>query len=176
MGLLRYIKFAPKRSKNKLVHKNAVTRVHGSCSLQVMGSCPRGFCWAPPVHSFKFLVVALLFCPLSSNFKPLLCWVFLFFAFSFKLSVKLLLLSSNWSAILFPGSRFASLSINTFLAHDVVMPWAFGGTPMALNYSLSHSILINLFIKVKLNTLLLPPLLVVLLLFQVPFTHMFGIF
>ena len=30
------------------------------------------------------------------------------------------------------------------------MPWAFG---------LTHSILINLFIKVKLNTLLLPPLL-----------------
>ena len=26
-------------SKNKLVHENAVTRVHGGCSLQVMGSC-----------------------------------------------------------------------------------------------------------------------------------------
>ena len=42
---------------------------------------------------------------------------------------------------------------------DVVMPWAFGGTRMALDHSLTHSILINLFIKVKLNTLLLPPLL-----------------
>ena len=26
------------RSKNKLVRENAVTRAHGSCSLQVMGS------------------------------------------------------------------------------------------------------------------------------------------
>ena len=34
------------------------------------------------------------------------------------------------------------------------MPWAFGGTR-----SLTHSILINLFIKVSLNTLLFPPLL-----------------
>ena len=42
---------------------------------------------------------------------------------------------------------------------DVVMPWAFGGTRMALDHSLTHSILINLFIKVRLNTLLLPPLL-----------------
>jgi len=25
-------------SKNKLVHENAVTQAHGSCSLQVMGS------------------------------------------------------------------------------------------------------------------------------------------
>ena len=39
------------------------------------------------------------------------------------------------------------------------MPWAFGGTRAALDHSLTHSILINLFIKVKLNTLLLPPLL-----------------
>ena len=43
------------------------------------------------------------------------------------------------------------------------MPWAFGGTRMALDHSLTHSlthsILINLVIKVKLNTLLLPPLL-----------------
>ena len=46
---------------------------------------------------------------------------------------------------------------------DVVMPWAFGRTRMALDHSLTHSlthsILINLFIKVRLNTLLLPPLL-----------------
>ena len=42
---------------------------------------------------------------------------------------------------------------------DVVMPWAFGGTRMELTHSLTHSILINLFIKVWLNTLLLPPLL-----------------
>ena len=46
---------------------------------------------------------------------------------------------------------------------DVVMPWAFGDTRMALDHSLTHSlthsILINLFIKVRLNTLLLPPLL-----------------
>ena len=35
------------------------------------------------------------------------------------------------------------------------MPWAFGGTRMALD----HSLIINLFIKVRLNTLLLPPLL-----------------
>ena len=42
---------------------------------------------------------------------------------------------------------------------EVVMPWAFGGTRMALDHSLTHSILINLFIKVRLNTLLLPPLL-----------------
>ena len=42
---------------------------------------------------------------------------------------------------------------------DVVIPWAFGGTRMALDHSLTHSILINLFIKVKLNTLLLPHLL-----------------
>ena len=42
---------------------------------------------------------------------------------------------------------------------DVVMPWAFGGTRMALDHSLTHSILINLFIKVRLNTLLLPPFL-----------------
>ena len=39
------------------------------------------------------------------------------------------------------------------------MPWAFGGTRMALDHSLTHSTLINLFIKVRLNTLLLPPLL-----------------
>ena len=39
------------------------------------------------------------------------------------------------------------------------MPWAFGRTRMALDHSLTHSILINLFIKVRLNTLLLPPLL-----------------
>ena len=39
------------------------------------------------------------------------------------------------------------------------MPWAFGGTQMVLDHSLFHSILINLFIKVRLNTLLLPPLL-----------------
>ena len=43
------------------------------------------------------------------------------------------------------------------------MPWAFGGSRMALDHSLTHSlthsILINLFIKVRLNTLLLPPLL-----------------
>ena len=47
------------------------------------------------------------------------------------------------------------------------MLWAFGGTRMALDHSfthslthsLTHSILINLFIKVRLNTLLLPPLL-----------------
>ena len=46
---------------------------------------------------------------------------------------------------------------------DEVMPCAFGGTQMALNHSLTHSlthsIVINLFIKVRLNTLLLPPLL-----------------
>ena len=53
---------------------------------------------------------------------------------------------------------------------DVFMPWAFGGTRMALDHSLTHSlthslvslthsILINLVIKVGLNTLLLPPLL-----------------
>ena len=41
---------------------------------------------------------------------------------------------------------------------DVVIPWAFGGTRMALDHSLTHSIFINLFIKVSLNTLLLPPL------------------
>ena len=29
----------PNRSKNKLAHENAVARVHGSCSLRVMGSC-----------------------------------------------------------------------------------------------------------------------------------------
>ena len=44
------------------------------------------------------------------------------------------------------------------------MPWAFGGTRMTLDHSLTHalthSILINLFIKVKLNTLLLPHLLI----------------
>ena len=43
------------------------------------------------------------------------------------------------------------------------MTWTFGGTQMALDHSLTHSlthsILINLFIKVRLNTLLLPPLL-----------------
>ena len=42
------------------------------------------------------------------------------------------------------------------------MPWAFGGTQMALDHSLTHSlthsILINLFIKVRSDTLLLPPL------------------
>ena len=27
------------RSKNKLVYENDVTRAHGSCSLQVKGSC-----------------------------------------------------------------------------------------------------------------------------------------
>ena len=40
------------------------------------------------------------------------------------------------------------------------MPWAFGGTRMALDHSLTHSlthsILINLLIQVNLNTLLLP--------------------
>ena len=41
------------------------------------------------------------------------------------------------------------------------MPWAFEGTRMALDHSLTHSLTIpiNLFIKVRLNTLLLPPLL-----------------
>ena len=39
------------------------------------------------------------------------------------------------------------------------MPWVFGGTRMALTHSLTHLIFINLFIKVRLNTLLLPPLL-----------------
>ena len=43
------------------------------------------------------------------------------------------------------------------------MPWAFGGTRMALGHSLTHSlthsILINFLIKVKLSNLLLPPLL-----------------
>ena len=39
---------------------------------------------------------------------------------------------------------------------DVVMPWAFGGTRMALDHSHTHSIFINLFIKDRLNTLLLP--------------------
>ena len=43
------------------------------------------------------------------------------------------------------------------------MPWAFGGTRMALDHSLTHSLthstLINLFIKVRLNTLLLRPIL-----------------
>ena len=46
---------------------------------------------------------------------------------------------------------------------DVVMPWAFGGTRMTLDHSLTlslaQSILINLFIKVRLNTLPFPPLL-----------------
>ena len=42
---------------------------------------------------------------------------------------------------------------------DVVIPWAFGGSQMALTHSLSHSILINLFIKLGLNNYLLPPLL-----------------
>ena len=65
---------------------------------------------------------------------------------------------------------------------DVVVPWAFRGTRSlthslshSLTHSITHSILINLFIKVRLNTLLLSPYLV-LLLFQVPFTHIFGIF
>ena len=63
---------------------------------------------------------------------------------------------------------------------NVVMPWAFGATRMALDHSLTHSlthflILINLFIEVRLNTLIYLPYLV-LLLFQVPFKHMFGIF
>ena len=39
------------------------------------------------------------------------------------------------------------------------MPWAFGSTRRALDHSLTHSILINLFMKVRLNTLLLPALL-----------------
>ena len=47
--------------------------------------------------------------------------------------------------------------------NDVAMPWAVGGTRMAFDHSLTHlltqAILINLFIKVKLNNLLLPPLL-----------------
>ena len=59
------------------------------------------------------------------------------------------------------------------------MPWAFGGTRMeldhSLTHSLTHSILINLFIKVTL-TLYSHLLYLVLLLFQVPFTNMFGIF
>ena len=43
---------------------------------------------------------------------------------------------------------------------DVDIPWAlFGDTRMALDHSLTHSILINLFIEVKLNTLHLPSLL-----------------
>ena len=48
---------------------------------------------------------------------------------------------------------------------DVVMPWAFGGTRMALDHSLTHSfthsilMIINIFIKARLNTLLLPPFL-----------------
>ena len=42
---------------------------------------------------------------------------------------------------------------------EVDMPWAFGGIRMALDHSLTHSILINLVIKVRLNTLLLPTLL-----------------
>ena len=57
------------------------------------------------------------------------------------------------------------------------MPWAFGGTRMELDHSvtqsLTYSILINLFIKVKLYYSYLPY--IVSLLFKEPFTHMFGI-
>ena len=42
---------------------------------------------------------------------------------------------------------------------EEVIQWAFRGTRIARDHSLTHSILINLFIKVRLNTLLLPPLL-----------------
>ena len=45
----------------------------------------------------------------------------------------------------------------------------------SLIHSLTHSILIILFIKVKLYTLLLPPLLSISFL-QSAFMHMFGIF
>ena len=62
------------------------------------------------------------------------------------------------------------------------MPWAFGGTRMALDHSLTHSlaqsILINIFIKVRLNTLPLPPLLSITFVSSAFYalTHMFGIF
>ena len=58
---------------------------------------------------------------------------------------------------------------------DVVMPWAFGGTQMALNHSPTHSILINLFIKVRLNTLLLPPLLSITFFPNAFYVHVWNI-
>ena len=54
------------------------------------------------------------------------------------------------------------------------MPWAFGSTRMALDHSLTHSILINLFIKVRLNTLLLPPLLSITFV-EVPVSYLWRI-
>ena len=67
------------------------------------------------------------------------------------------------SPVFAPPAAFSllpnSLTFHFYLMDDVVMPWAFGGTRMTLDHSLTHalthSILINLFIKVKLNTLLL---------------------
>ena len=59
------------------------------------------------------------------------------------------------------------------------MPWAFGGTRMALDHSLTHSlthsILINLFIKVRLNTLLLPPLLSITFFPNAFYVHVWNI-
>ena len=55
------------------------------------------------------------------------------------------------------------------------MPWAFGGTQMVLDHSLFHSILINLFIKVRLNTLLLPPLLSITFVPSAFYTYVWNI-
>ena len=60
---------------------------------------------------------------------------------------------------------------------DVVMPWAFGGTRMALDHSHTHSIniLINLFIKVRLNTLLLPLLVGITLVLSDFYAYVFRV-
>ena len=58
---------------------------------------------------------------------------------------------------------------------DVVMPWAFGSTRMALDHSLTHSIFINLFIKVRLNTLLLPPWLSITFIPSAFYTYVWNI-
>ena len=53
--------------------------------------------------------------------------------------------------------------LSSFLAHGrrshAMGFWRHSNGARSLTHSLTHSILINLFIKVKLNTLLLPPLL-----------------
>ena len=66
------------------------TRSLGRLFYALFQNNPRGFWWAsPPVHSFQFLVVALLLCPISSKiFSHIFveCFCFLHFRLNFQLS------------------------------------------------------------------------------------------
>ena len=58
------------------------------------------------------------------------------------------------------------------------MPWAFGGTRMALDHSLTHSLTrfsLIYFINVRLNTVLLPPLLSITFFPSAFYAHVWNI-